>query len=314
MAEGWGEARLAITVGALDDSERTLVKRLAREVCSADAVEAISEAPLLALSGGDAQVTHVLAWHGDALVGYAQVDGEAASAELAVAPGFRRRGLASGIINKLTSHSAALRWWAHGDLPAARATADALGMGQVRQLDRMAVTLGDNGAPARQVPVPLEGIRLRTFQPGHDEDAWVALNANSFAGHPEQGKLTRTDLEQRMAQPWFDPAGFILAEPSGQVGDAAQGPQGPRGKQPLGYIWTKVQDGIGEVYGIGVHGRAQGQRLGTHLLIHGLDHLASRGIRQVILYVEADNAPAVASYVRQGFTVVRRHVQYARIS
>jgi len=171
------------------------------------------------------------------------------------------------------------------------------------------------------------------LHPGRDEAAWVELNAVTFASHPEQGQLTEQDLGWRMDQDWFDPQGFwLLAD---QTGD----------NNYLGYIWTKLTAGpaptaakkqkparpasgkparpgqagagtgtgdLGEIYAIGVHPKAQGRRLGTALLGRGLEYLARAGVRQVDLYVEADNAPALAAYRRQGFEVTQRHVQYAR--
>src|SRR3989442_13450426 len=72
-----------------------------------------------------------------------------------------------------------------------------------------------------------DGVRLRVFQPGQDDQAWILLNARAFAGHPEQGKWTLTDLHVRLAEPWFDPAGFLLAE---RDSDGAL----------IGFHWTKV--------------------------------------------------------------------------
>jgi mycothiol synthase len=127
------------------------------------------------------------------------------------------------------------------------------------------------------------------------------VNAQAFAHHPEQGRMTRADLDERVAEPWFDPDGFFVAEQSGNI---------------VGYHWTKVHTDAqqGEVYVVGVAPEAQGSGLGKRLTLTGLHHLAALGLGEVILYVEADNAPAIAVYERLGFThpVEDTHVMYAR--
>ena len=148
--------------------------------------------------------------------------------------------------------------------------------------------------------------------PGTDEEAFLALNAEAFAGHPEQGRMTRADLDQRMAEPWFDPEGFFVAEARADGAAAAAG-------DLLGFHWTKVHPGEpphGEVYVVGVSPRAQGLGLGRLLTLTGLHHLAARGLREVVLYVESDNAPAIAVYSRLGFTHADAdtHVMYRRPS
>jgi mycothiol synthase len=149
---------------------------------------------------------------------------------------------------------------------------------------------------------------VRAFEPGRDEDGWVAVNAAAFAGHPEQGRMTRADLEQRMEEAWFDPAGFFVAEPSGPSDEPGN---------LLGFHWTKVHEdepGVGEVYVVGVSPRAQGSGLGRLLTLTGLHHLADRGLDEVLLYVESDNAPARKVYERLGFTHAPSdtHVQFTR--
>ena len=46
-----------------------------------------------------------------------------------------------------------------------------------------------------------------------------------------------------------------------------------------------------------------GRGLGRALTVAGLEHLAGRGLTVGMLYVEADNAPAVGLYESLGFTV-----------
>ncbi|MDR2564550.1 MAG: GNAT family N-acetyltransferase [Bifidobacteriaceae bacterium] len=319
-------------VGALEPSVRQQALDLARQVREHDGVEAISEAPLLALSDGDPFVTHILAWKNGELAGYSQRDAEGASAELAVIPGARRLGLAKAIVRTLATDTPQVRLWAHGDLGAARMVADSVGLVAVRELWEMTSDRGRGGGPAGGAsagwpldvtggdsagvaPAGGEGVAVpaaqgepaarfaaRGFNPSADRAAWIDLNSAAFAGHPEQGKMRVEDLDRRMAEAWFDPAGLLFAVPV-----RADGSFGA----PVGYVWTKIVDGIGEIYAIGVHPAAQGRRLGTWLLGVGLDHMERLGITEVRLFVEADNAPAIASYRRQGFVVTRRDIQYA---
>jgi len=281
----------AVTRQALD---------LADAVAEADGVAAFGETARQALVAGDPAVTHVLAWVGDNLVGYGQRDAKSASAELAVIPAERHRGLGQTLASQLMRGAAPLRWWAHGDLPSAQALAGALGLQPVREMVLMCATLPSSRATERTAPPA--GTAWRTFEPGQDEPAWVQLNAAIFADHPEQGDITLAGLAWRMQQDWFDPSGFFLAESTEPPGQT----------HLLGYHWTKVQERVGEVYAIGVLPQAQGKHLGTALFKRGLEHMARAGIEQVELYVEAGNAPALAVYQRQGFQISQRHVQYAQ--
>jgi mycothiol synthase len=147
------------------------------------------------------------------------------------------------------------------------------------------------------VPLP-EGVRLRPFVVGQDEDAWLAVNAAAFADHAEQGRWTRSDLESREREPWFDPPGFLLAF---------------RDDTLVGFHWTKVHPtGIGEVYVLGVAPQAQGLRLGSALLTAGLEYLAGRGVTEVMLYVDESNAAAIRMYERYGFAPYDVDAQYVR--
>jgi ribosomal protein S18 acetylase RimI-like enzyme len=127
----------------------------------------------------------------------------------------------------------------------------------------------------------------------------LAVNAAAFATHPEQGRWTQADLQARIDEPWFDAAGFLIAE--GNDGSL------------LGYHWTKVHpDGAGEVYVLGVAPTAQTLGLGNALLVRGLRHLAGRGCTEVLLYVDGDNPAAMRLYERAGFHEHDLDVQWRR--
>jgi mycothiol synthase len=127
------------------------------------------------------------------------------------------------------------------------------------------------------------------------------VNNRAFDWHPEQGGWDVEQVRVREAEPWFDPAGFLLAV------DADD--------RLLGFHWTKVHsdaEPIGEVYVLGVDPSAHGRGLGVALTLAGLHHLRGRGLREVMLYVEADNHGAVAMYRKLGFTDWDTDVAYSR--
>ncbi len=300
--------------GALEGSAAQAVRALAARAQDADGVAPLSEQPLLWLTDAAAPVAHLLVERpggpaeepDGALVGYAQLDlgaPGAASAELVVDPAARRRGIGRDVLARaqtLAEPAGGLRVWAHGDLPSAQALARAAGMTPVRELWQMRLELGAEderpsaaGAGRRSLP---DGVTVRTFVPGQDEDAWVALNARAFASHPEQGRLTRADVLARESEPWFDPKGFWLAERDGHL---------------LGSMWTKVAEpGVGEVYALGIDPDAQGLGLGGALTRLAVEALRERGLDAVVLYTEGDNEPAIRTYTRAGFTRSAVDVMY----
>ncbi|GII21383.1 mycothiol acetyltransferase [Planosporangium mesophilum] len=282
---------------------------LMRAAGDADGVYPLSEHVVLHLRpGGDPRAVHLLSRHGDTLVGYAHVDTtdpvEGAAAELAVHPAYRRRGLGRTLVTETMAVAderagdspGRLRLWAHGDHPSASALSMSLDFERSRVLWQMRRSLA---VPVPEPRLP-DGVSLRPFRPGTDDAAWVALNAAAFADHPEQGKWTIDDLHLRMKEPWFDPAGFLLA-------------QRDTDGELLGFHWTKVHgaargaaathphDPIGEVYVLGVSPAAHGGGLGTALTLAGLRHLRDQGLDQAMLYVDEANSTAVALYRKHGF-------------
>jgi mycothiol synthase len=178
-----------------------------------------------------------------------------------------------------------VRWWVHGVGPEHEAVAAEAGLVPARSLFQMRCRL------------PLDettDVVTRPFRPGVDDAAWLDVNNRAFAWHPEQGGWTPEVLAGRMAEPWFDPAGFLLHEEGGRL---------------VGFCWTKVHPAtdvdpaLGEIYVIAVDPDVVGRGLGRAMTLAGLQHLSAAGLTVGMLYVESDNVPAVGLYESLGFHV-----------
>ena len=297
----------AITEGPLSPGLSAQVQDLALTAARADGVAPLSEDVLLQVRNGSGAAARdlVLTTADGALAGYAhlgapdEAQGGDASGELVVHPGHRGRGHGRALSSALIAGAgitgtggAGIRLWAHGELPAAVGLAKAAGYTRFRALWQMRMPLAGLTLPAGATAVP--GVSIRTFRPGADEEAWLAVNGRAFAHHPEQGSWGMHDLLLREAEPWFDPDGFFLAEREGAL---------------AGFHWTKVHPAggaggapIGEVYVVGVDPGKQGGGLGRALTLAGLRYLRERGLGEVMLYVDEDNTAAVRMYSALGFS------------
>lgn len=289
-------SRAIETCAELSPDQASDVLDLLAEAARADGQQAVSEQGRLRLRGGVREgVSHLLLRADGQLVGYAQLEDtdpvEAPAGELVIHPRYRGRGHGRVLGAALLGASGKrLRVWAHGGHSGARHLAQVLGLTLFRELRQMRRSLEGGRELERELgePVLPEGVAVRTFVPGQDDAAWLAVNSEAFAHHPEQGSLTQRDLEDRMGEPWFDPKGFFLAF---------------RGDELVGFHWTKVhaEEQLGEVYVLGVRPGAQGGGLGKALTVIGLRHLAAERVPTAMLYVDADNRAAVAVYERLGF-------------
>lgn len=279
-------------VETLDAATLDRITEIAAAAEAADGAAALDEATWLALRHHPERVR---AWVRDA--GFALLVGPELS--VAVAPDARGHGHGGALAAAaLEAGADGVRAWSHGDHPAAAALARRFGFERVRELWVMrrptAVDLPEVVVPA--------GLRVRSYEPA-DADEVVRVNAAAFASHPEQGAMDTANLAERMAEPWFDPAGLLVAEEVGAPG------------RLLGFHWTKQHSAeLGEVYVVGIDPAAQGRGLGKLLTLAGLHHLADRGVSEILLYVESDNAPAIAVYSGLGFRhdAADTHVMYAR--
>lgn len=147
----------------------------------------------------------------------------------------------------------------------------------------------------RSLPVGLPfDVEVRSFDPSHDIDPWIVVNARAFAWNPEQGSWTADSVRARMAESWFDADGFLIHDRDGRM---------------AGFCWTKVhadsEPVLGEIYVIAVDPDFHGLGLGRDLTLAGLDYLAGLGIGTAMLFVDADNVAAIRVYDRLGFVIHR---------
>ncbi|HEX3295838.1 MAG TPA: mycothiol synthase [Nocardioides sp.] len=261
--------------------------RVVTASAAADGVEPLDEAARMSLTH------HGLAgsalWLADD--GFALLRGH--DLDVAVAPDARGRGHGRALVEAaLAETPARLTAWSHADHPAAAHLAEALGFEATRALWVMSREAGPVDVPE------VDGVTIRGYRDSDAPDV-LRVNAAAFARHPEQGSMDAANLAERMAESWFDPAGLLVAD---------------TGAGLLAFHWTKQHSAsLGEVYVVAVDPAAQGRGLGRTITAAGLAHLASRGVRRIILYVESDNRAAIATYTRLGFAHTSTHVQYARV-
>jgi mycothiol synthase len=264
---------------------------IAREAELEDGAAPLDEATLLTLRH---DLDGVRRWERDDA--FALLIGDDLS--LVVHPKSRRQGLGRALLDTVLAEAGGggLHAWSHADHPGAARLAATHGFDRVRELWVMrrptAALLPDLVTP--------EGTTVRAYRPADDEQL-LRVNASAFASHPEQGAMDAANLAERMAEPWFDPEGLLVAE--------------DRDGTMLGFHWTKQHSpDLGEVYVVAIAPEAQGRGLGRVLTLAGLHHLAGRGVAEVLLYVESDNDPAVALYSRLGFGHAAHdtHVMYRR--
>ena len=268
---------------------------LADRAAAIDGVDPLSETSRLALR--HATPTYIVTDDAGRYTGGAVI-GDDGATEIVVDPNYRSRGCGRRLVQAVLSERPNARLWAHNDLPAAQHLARQLGLTVVRNLWRM--THPANSVPLITNPVVPKGFSTRSFIVGKDEDTWLAVNAHAFVHHPEQGRMTHADLEERMAESWFDPTGLLLIEDDATGALAAS-------------HWTKVEPESldGEAYVVAVDPDYQGRGLGRTVTSLGLAHLKSVGVQSISLYVENNNTPAIATYTRLGFTRNGVDVMYA---
>ena len=282
----------------LTPEQTSRVIQITLDAAIVDEMAPLSEHVLIHLHhGGDSHDEHMIAIdQAGEIQGYLHLDAtdavEGPVLEVVVHPDARRNGIGKALVQAALDRTrdSRIRLWAHGELSSAYGLSENLGFEKSRELWQMRRSLF---APFPKAQFSPE-IVIRAFEIDVDENNWLELNSQVFADHPEQGRMTREDLDVRMSEAWFDPTGFLIATRDGKM---------------VGYHWTKVHGGqgthghseIGEIYVLGVAPSERGTGLARALSIRGLEHLRSQGLPAAMLYVDADNTAAIGLYESLGF-------------
>ncbi len=293
-----------LVLRALDDAQLSDLSALLRRCEEVDRHPALAEPQRVAAARKDLGAEGaraVLAYEGDALLGCALVtpatDG-ATALHVAVDPLHRSRGdlqtllIRTGLAQaRADGHETrTVRLWLMQATDRDDADAAQLGFSPERDLLQMRVRL----------PLPpeiLAGTRpvvTRPFVPGRDDEAWLAINNEAFAGHPEQGGWSLEDLHERTSADWFDPEALLMADHEDGTG-------------MIGSCWNKLHldttPAMGEIYVISVDPKHHGAGWGRALTVAGLQWIAAKGITVGMLYTTASNTAAVKLYTTIGFTI-----------
>ncbi|WP_411706550.1 mycothiol synthase [Corynebacterium sp. LaCa54] len=293
----------SITEENLPDSPElaSRLEELAEQAERVDGMAPLSEQFLNGLTDSRLQHRHLVAWVDKKPCGVAGLDGS--TAELFIAPDFRGQGYGA-LLCDAAAETPNLQAWAHGNLPAAQALAHSRGLQVTRKLVVMGIGGEELAAVARPEDVPLTALNysesVAKWGQEFVEEQWLKANNEAFSWHPEQGGRDIDRLHRGMEADWFDPADLLF------LWDTAGDPV------LAGFHWTKWHaeeaPGFGEVYVVGLAADYRGKKLGGPLLQIGLRRMVEKGAQRVILYVEADNDPALKAYERLGFKVDEEHV------
>ena len=294
----------------LSKSQQESVLSLIKAAHDFDGTPAIAEHVLLHLRhGGDKSDSHLVIEENKEVIAYAHLDTTdlvaGPSVEAVVHPQHRGKGLGALILKEAIKKCGnKTRIWSHGDLPAAKAIAASLKLELLWSNLLMSKSLGEIQPVTSKYPI-------RTFIPGLDNQAFLALNNNVFTNYPDQGGWSEDDLKVRINESWFDDKGFFVAEDKGEL---------------IGFCWTKIHgahthshagsdddhghEALGEIYVLAVNPDYKGQGIGRDLTITGLDYLKYQGLNNVMLYVGVENKPAFNLYKSLGFIEFGSDVMY----
>jgi mycothiol synthase len=246
---------------------------------------------------------------GDEIVGYGQARREEPSVVESwgvVHPGHRGRGLGTWLLDRIQQRASQLlagvpdprfRHAVNADDRAAAALLHAGGLRPLRHFWHMQVDLAAGFEPG---PTP-EGIQIGGIDPGVQLAAVHAVLDEAFADHwgHHRESFDRWAQEQT-GSPGYDPTLWLLATEAGA---------------PVGALTATAAADHGWVDQLGVLAPWRGRGIARALLLRSFATFAHRGLRRVLLNVDAENPTgATRLYEGVGMRVVHRWDWWERSS
>jgi len=245
------------------------------------------------------------------LVAYADVSSVDPSVQVRawtqVHPGHRDAGVTWAALEWIESHGRASLLQGRHDVPLRHGgpatdhhTAALLrerGFAHVRTFRQMARAV----APVEPEPA-VDGIEIRPSEPGRDDMALYQVDNGSFRDHFGYESIPFEEWREHWySDPNYDPSLVFMAFD---------------GERAVGLNATMIQEGIGLVGVLGVLGPWRRRGIGRALLVRGFAELDRRGVGEVRLGVDADNADrATHLYETSGMSLRREwHIYEKPIS
>jgi mycothiol synthase len=201
---------------------------------------------------------------------------EPADGTLTVHPKHRGRGISRELVawlegRAITAGARALRI----ETPVANVSRNAMLLRLGYEHVRTFWTMQRDLAPDEPQPDPPAGIRIRTFQPG-DETAAHAVVTEAFRDHFGHSPETLEEwVESHVRLPGFDPMQYFLAVEDDEV---------------VAVLYQITRGDVAYVATLGTRERWRGKGIAKTLLRYSFADLARRGLKEMTLTVDSDNA------------------------